>query len=369
MQTNKLQQLAKIGQSVWLDYIERGFLESGGLDRYVKMGLRGLTSNPAIFQKAISNSNFYDDDIQRLALEGKSAQEIYEHLAIKDIQTAAKILTPVYEKTDGKDGYISMEVNPYLAHETQATIDEARRLTKAINKPNIMIKVPATAEGLLAIQTLTEEGFNINVTLMFSISQYDLVASAYRSGLEARAKQSNGLNSIASVASFFVSRIDSKVDPLLAEIDIEEAQALKGKIGIANAKIAYQHFNNNFSGEQWAQLTKKHARPQRVLYGSTSTKNPSYPDTLYVDQLIGPETVNTLPPDTLDAFLDHGTVDNTLEKDVEEARLQLKQLEAVGIQLDDITRQLLDEGIDKFKAPYDELIKTITEKQASFINS
>lgn len=365
----KLHKLAEIGQSIWLDYIQRSLMQSGELAELVQDGLRGMTSNPAIFEKAISKSDEYDEQIQKLSLEGKSAREIYEQLAIDDIRMAAGILRPAYDETKGDDGYVSLEVNPHLAHDKDATVAEAKRLFEAVNQPNVMIKVPATAEGLLAIQELIEAGVNVNVTLMFSMSQYDMVAEAYISALENRAAKIYDLRQIASVASFFVSRIDVKVDKILDTFDTPEANALKGKIGIANAKMAYQHFKEAFQGKRWEFLAEKGARLQRVLYGSTSTKDPAYSDVMYVEGLIGPNTVNTIPPETLDAFLDHGTVARTLDQDIDEARDQLDQLEKLGVDLDDITRDLLDEGVEKFVKPYDKLIDTIAEKQAAFITA
>lgn len=367
MTETKLHQMAELGQAIWLDYIQRSFIKSGELADYVQKGLRGLTSNPSIFQKAISESDEYDDQIRKLALEGATAQEIYEGLVVEDIRMAADVLRSVYDETDGRDGYISLEVNPHLAHDQQGSINEAKRLSAAVDRPNLMIKVPATAEGLLAIQNLIEDGVNINITLMFSISQYELVAEAYLVALQQRTAKIFTVGHIASVASFFVSRVDSKVDDLLDSLGSPEAQALKGKIGIANAKIAYQRFKEIFSGRRWEYLLDKGAQVQRVLYGSTSTKNPEYSDVMYVENLIGPDTVNTVPPETLEAFMDHGTVALTLERDIDEARDQLDQLEKLGIDLDSVTSELLDEGLEKFSKPYDRLIETIAQKQADFI--
>jgi transaldolase len=369
MPETKLQKLAELGQSIWLDYIQRSLVTSGGLANYVQQGLRGLTSNPAIFEKAIAETDEYDDQIQTMALDGKSAQEIYEQLTIDDIRMAANVLKRVYDETEGKDGYISLEVNPHLAHDKESTVKEAKRLFETVNQPNLMIKVPATAEGLLAIQELTEGGINVNVTLMFSMAQYDMVAEAFISALEKRVAKVYDVNQIASVASFFVSRVDVKVDKMLGKLNTPEAQALKGKIGIANAKMAYQHFKNTFRGRRWNYLADQGSRVQRVLYGSTSTKNPDYSDVLYVENLIGPDTVNTVPPETLEAFLDHGLVAVTLDRDLDEAYNHLDQLAKLGIDLNDVTRQLLDEGIEKFVKPYDKLIETIAEKQADFITA
>lgn len=367
MTKTKLHKLTELGQSIWLDYIRRSLIKSGDLALYVEKGLRGMTSNPAIFEKAIAETDEYDDQIQSLALEGKTAQEIYEQLAIDDIRLAADILEPVFDESDGADGFFSLEVNPHLAHDKQASVSEAKRLFERVGRPNIMIKIPATAEGLLAIQELIEDGINVNATLMFSMAQYDMVVEAYLSALEKRAAKVYDLHHIVSVASFFVSRIDVKVDKMLDEIDAPETKALKGKIGTANAKMAYQHFKETFHGKRWDFLMDKGARLQRVLYGSTSTKDPAYSDVMYVDGLIGKHTVNTIPPKTLDAFLGHGTVALTLERDLDEAREQLTQLEKLGVNLDDVTRDLLDEGVEKFVKPYEKLLEAIAEKQANLI--
>jgi transaldolase len=369
MTRTKLHKLADLGQAIWLDYTKRSFVTSGGLAEYVEKGLRGVTSNPDIFEKAIANSDEYDDQIRKLALEGKAATEIYEGLVIEDIRMAADVLRPVYDEADGEDGFISLEVNPHLAHDRQGTINEAKRLFSAVERPNVMIKVPATDQGLLAIQDLIEDGININITLMFSISQYELVAEAYLVALQQRTAKIFTVGRIASVASFFVSRVDGKVDKLLDSLGSPEAQALKGKIGIANAKLAYLRSKEIFGGRRWVYLLEKGAQLQRVLYGSTSTKNPAYSDVMYVENLIGADTVNTVPPETLEAFLDHGRVAPTLEHGLAEARDQLAQLETLGIHLDDVTRELLDEGVEKFSKSYDKLIETITVKQADFITA
>jgi transaldolase len=361
--------LAELGQSVWLDYLRRALITSAGLKTYVNLGLRGVTSNPAIFYQAIAESDDYDDAMRELSLQGKEAGEIYRALVVEDIQLAADVLKPVYEKTEGEDGYVSLEVSPHLARDRQGTMAAVEELSSAVDRPNVMIKVPATAEGVLAIKDLTAAGYNINVTLMFSESQYDLVSEAYLEGLEVRAANSYALHTIASVASFFVSRVDVKVDKKLQVLGTPEALALRGTIGIANAKMAYQRFKRKFQGDRWDKLAKQGARVQRVLYGSTSTKNPDYPDTLYADNLIGPKTVNTLPPVALEAFLDHGTVAPTLEKELDQAKFRLKELEKLGINLEDVTNQLLDEGIEKFSRPYDNLIESIGEKIAHFITA
>ena len=369
MTKTKLHELSRLGQSIWLDFIDRSLINSGELARYVQQGLRGMTSNPAIFEKAIAGSGAYDDQIQKLALEGKSAQEIYETLAIDDIRRAADILHPVFEETHGADGYVSLEVNPHLAHDKDESVNEAQRLFETVDRPNLMIKVPATAEGVLATQELIADGVNVNVTLMFSMAQYDMVAEAYISAMEKRAAKVSDLHQIASVASFFVSRIDVMVDAMLDKLNTSEANSLKGKIGIANAKLAYQHFKEMFGGPRWEFLADKKARVQRVLYGSTSTKNPDYSDVLYVDNLIGEDTVNTIPPETLEAFVDHGTAALSIESDLDEARDQLDRLGRLGIDLDNVTGRLLDEGIEKFNRPYDKLLESIAEKQSDFITA
>jgi transaldolase len=337
----KLHELAELGQAIWLDYISRSLLASGELQELVDQGLRGVTSNPSIFEKAIAGSADYDEDLNRLVGEGRSVEEIYEDLAMSDIRSAADILRPVYEKSEGADGYVSLEVNPALAHDTEATIAEARRLFASLERPNVMIKVPATAAGLPAIEALIGEGVNINVTLIFSLEQYEAVATAYIAGLEKLALAGGDVGKVASVASFFISRVDTAVDKTLEEIGNTEIQ---GKIAIDNAKIAYSRFREIFSSERWNKLATGSARVQRPLWASTSSKNPAYPDTLYVDNLIGPDTVNTLPPATLDDFLDHGTVAATVETDVAGARSRLAELAALGIDLDAITNKVLDEG-------------------------
>lgn len=282
---------------------------------------------------------------------------------------AADVLRPVFDQTDGVDGFFSLEVNPHLAHDRQGTINEAIRLFGQVGRPNVMIKVPATPEGVSAFQELIAEGININVTLMFSLAQYDAIAEAYLAGLERRAQNVYDLKPIASVASIFVSRLDSKVDKMLDAFRSPKAQALKGQIGIANARIAYQHYKDYFQSERWQHLLEKGARVQRVLYGSTGTKNPQYSDVMYVENLIGPNTVDTIPPKTLEAFLDHGSVAFTLERGLDEARQQLNALPELGIDLNEVTQDLLDEGVEHFVQPYDSLIKTIAEKKAALIQT
>jgi transaldolase len=369
MKRTKLHELTKLGQAAWLDHIDRTLIDSGGLRAYMDKGISGVTSNPSIFEKAIAETNAYDDQIHALTLEGRSPEEIYDQLIIKDSRMAADVLRPLYDETEGSDGYFSLEVDPHLAQDTKRSSEAARRLFRAVDRPNLMVKIPATVEGMPAIQALTAEGYNINITLMFSLKQYDQVAAAFLSGLKERVSVFHKLNQIASVASFFVSRVDVKVDPLLDKINTTEARALKGKIGIANAKMAYQRFKETFQGESWERLVDKGAHLQRVLYGSTGTKNPQYSDVMYVDNLIGSHTVNTLPPETIEAFLDHGKAMLTVENELDEAHAQLVQLENLGIHLDDITGQLLDEGVEKFRKSFDAIIKAISEKQAKMVTA
>jgi transaldolase / glucose-6-phosphate isomerase len=360
----KLHQLAAVGQSIWLDYIRRDLLDSGELARLVDLGLGGMTSNPSIFDKAISNSDEYDEALRELVVAGKTPLEIYEALALSDIRRAADILRPVYDATAGADGYVSLEVPPDLAHDSQATIAEAHRLFLAVARPNVFIKVPATPAGIPAIETLIGQGVNVNVTLMFSLDHYDRVAEAYIRGLEHLAATGGDLSRVASVASFFVSRVDSAVDRALREAGDDE---LLGKIGIANAKLAYERFLHTFCGLRWARLVGRGARVQRPLWASTSTKDPAYPDTMYVDNLIGPHTVNTLPPETLDALVDHGTVAVTLTEGVDEAHAQVARLAELGIDLDAITEQLQDEGVKAFARSFDALIDTITHRRGNIL--
>jgi transaldolase/glucose-6-phosphate isomerase len=374
----KLQELAALGQAIWFDYIRRSFITSGELQRLIDAGLRGVTSNPSIFEKAIAGSTDYDENLHRLVDQGKTVEEVYEALALEDIRQAADLLRPVYEQTDGADGYVSLEVSPTLAHDTEGTIAEASRLFAALERPNVMIKVPATPAGIPAIETLIGEGINVNVTLMFSLAHYDAVAEAYLVGLEKLAAAGGDLSRVASVASFFISRVDTAVDRALdgarsgdrpqheegnLQSPISNLQSLRGKIAVANAKIAYARFREVFSGERWEKLAAQGARVQRPLWASTGTKNPLYPDTLYVDNLIGPDTVNTVPPATLNAFLDHGTVAPSLEAGLDEAREQLTWLAELGIDLDVITQQLQDDGVAGFAKSFEALMTSIAEKR------
>jgi transaldolase len=362
----ELVELEKLGQAVWLDFISRSLITSGEMADLVAAGVKGMTSNPAIFEKAIGGSQDYDAEIERLAKAGKSADAIYENLAIKDIQSAADVLAPVYRSTNGRDGYVSLEVSPFLAKDTARTVAEARHLFEAVGRPNLMIKIPATAEGLPAITASLAAGVNINVTLIFGIENYKGVADAFLSGLEKlaekgpAAKGGHPVDRIASVASFFVSRVDTAVDK---ELEKRGARDLLGKIGIANCRLAYAEFRGILASRRWQDLAAKGARPQRVLWGSTSTKNPAYPDTLYVDELIGPDTVNTLPPETLKAFMDHGRVAETITRDVEGARRRIKRLADLDIDFAGVTRRLQEEGVAAFAKPFQALLDRIEAKR------
>jgi len=362
----KLSEIENLGQSVWFDFIRRSLITSGELQALIDKGVRGITSNPAIFEKAIAGSDDYDEAIRAMIKTEKSIDEIYESLAIEDISMAADLLKNIYESTTGKDGYVSLEVNPHLADETDKTIAEARRLYETLNRPNVMIKVPATAAGIPAITELIGAGVNVNVTLIFGLENYKTVADAYLAGLEKllrsgpSVKGGHPVNRVASVASFFVSRVDSAVDKALEEKNTKE---LQGKIAIANSKVAYAEFKKIFSGPRWEELEKKGARVQRVLWASTSAKNPEYPDTLYVDELIGPQTVNTLPPATVDSFIDHGKAAETLTLGVDEAQRQIEKLKPLGIDLKAITQKLQDDGVIAFAKPFDALMQSLAEKK------
>jgi len=357
----KLHDLAQLGQAVWLDFIRRSLITSGELQALIDQGVRGVTSNPTIFDRAISGSSDYDQDLEELATEDRSAEEIYEALALEDIGRAADLLRPLYDATEGGDGYVSLEVSPKLAYDTDGTIAEARRLFSALNRPNILIKVPATPPGIPAIETLIGEGINVNVTLIFAIANYEAVAEAYISGLEKLAASGGDPSRVGSVASFFVSRIDTAVDRALGEIG--EA-GLQGKTAVASAKIAYARFQEIFAGQRWERLTSRGARVQRPLWASTSTKNPAYPDTLYVDTLIGADTVNTMPPKTLEAFLDHGQAAITVTCDVDQARAQFARLTEVGIDLEAITQKLQDDGVAAFARSFESLLASVGGKYA-----
>ncbi|RJP50755.1 MAG: transaldolase [Anaerolineaceae bacterium] len=371
MKNNPLNQLGMLGQSIWLDYIRRDLIASGELRHLIEEdGLRGMTSNPAIFKKAIAESTIYDQDIRDLALRKNDVKVIYETLSQHDVQNSADEFRSVYEKTDGEDGYVSLEVNPHLARDTKGTIEEARQLWAALDRPNVLIKVPATSEGLPAIRQLISEGINVNVTLLFGLPRYKQVTEAYISGLEARAIQGKPVKHIASVASFFLSRIDALVDPLVEKFlesggnKQEIAKKVHGQVAISSAKAAYQIYKEIFGSNRFKKLADKGARVQRLLWASTSTKNPDYSDVKYVEALIGPDTVNTVPPETIDAYRDHGDPKSRLEQDVEEANWIMSRLPELGISIDKVTQQLEDEGVQKFDEPFDKLMKTLTKKSS-----
>lgn len=376
---NALQQLIKHGQSYWLDNLSRGMIRSGELEKRVKeQGLRGITSNPTIFNKAISESDDYDDQIEQLVADGKAIHEIYEELTVKDVQDACDILRPVFYESSSMDGFVSLEVSPYLAHDTEGTVEEVRRLFKAVGRPNLFIKIPGTPAGVPAIEQMLYEGININITLLFSIESYEAVAWAYIRALERRLKENDPVSSVASVASFFLSRIDVLVDEFLSQkIRPEQssngtpgAAQLLGKVAVANAKLAYQRFGKIFSGERWQRLAEKGARIQRPLWASTSTKNPLYSDVKYVEPLIGPNTVNTMPASTIAAFADHGKIiDNSVAQDVEEAERIFADLQKLGVDLQQVTGHLIKEGVEKFIKPYDALMATLTQKREKLLQS
>jgi transaldolase len=371
---NPLKELTKFGQSVWLDYIRRDLFTSGELKRLIEEdGLRGMTSNPSIFEKAIAGSNLYAQTLAELEKrKDLDAKGRYEELAIKDIQDAADFLKPVYQQTNKRDGYVSLEVSPYLAHKTQETLDEARRLWKRVGRENLMVKVPGTPEGIPAFQQLISEGININVTLLFAFDVYVRVADAYIAGLEAFAKSGGDVSRIASVASFFISRIDTLVD---GEIDAKLKTAtnpadqallvsLHGKVAIANGKLTYQRYKQIFSGPRWDALASRGAQTQRVLWASTSTKNPKYSDVYYVEELIGPDTVDTIPPATFDAFRDHGKPRASLEENVQAAQQTMQGLEKAGISMKAATDKLTVAGVKQFSDDFDKLLDAVKQHAA-----
>jgi transaldolase/glucose-6-phosphate isomerase len=368
---NPLKELLNYGQSMWLDYIRRDLFTSGKLKSLIDDdGLRGMTSNPAIFEKAIADSSLYDDILKSLASRNDlDTTAKFEQIAIRDIQDAADALRGVYDESNCRDGYVSLEVSPYLARKTQETIDEARRLWKTVKRDNVMIKVPGTAEGLPAIRQLVGEGLNINITLLFAQEVYEKVAEAYIAGLEEVAARGGNLKKIASVASFFISRIDTLIDSQLNEklkatSDASQEALLKsllGKVAIANGKLTYQSYQRIFSGPRWQALAAKGAQTQRVLWASTSTKNPNYRDVIYVEELIGPDTVNTMPPATIDAFRDHGRLRNSLTEDVAGAAKVMQDLARAGISMKEVTDKLTDDGVKLFADAFDKLLATVAK--------
>jgi transaldolase len=370
MNTNPLLRVREYGQSIWLDFIRRDLLKSGRLQRMVEEdGLRGVTVNPSILDHAIRETADYEDAIQALFAENKSPAQIYETLAVEDVRGAADVFRPMYDRTDGHHGFVSLEVSPYLAHDTEGTVSEARRFWREVDRPNLMIKVPATYEGLDAIQRLIAHGINVNVTLLFGLARYSQVALAYIAGIEERLRQGQPVEHVASVASFFLSRIDVLIDPMLEQIRKEGgrrgmlASQMHGQLAISSAKAAYQIYRELFEDGRFHEAAAHGGRVQRLLWASTSTKNPAYSDVKYVDALIGLRTVNTIPMETLDAYRDHGDPAPRLTQDVEQATAMLDQSGELGIDIVRLTQQLEDEGVDKFARSYDQVIGALGEKQ------
>lgn len=373
MARNKLQELHDAGQSIWLDSIDRRMLHDGELERRIREdALTGMTSNPTIFQKALSSSNAYDEQIIAAEEEGLTSWELFELLETTDVRDACDHFAGVYSSTRGADGYVSIEISPGVSHNFDAAVEEARRLWKTVDRPNVMVKVPGTPEGAVAVRRLIAEGINVNITLLFALEAHERVIEAYMAGLEDRIKARQPIDGLASVASFFVSRVDSEIDKRLDALiakappaEKERLQMLKGRAAIANAKLAYRLFRQKFAGPRWEALAKQGARVQRPLWASTSTKNPAYRDVMYVEELIGPDTVDTMPPATIDAFEDHGVVARTVDKKVAVAEAVLKEIEAVGISMREVTGKLLVDGIASFQKSFDELIAGLEAKIGS----
>ncbi|SEN73628.1 transaldolase [Nitrosomonas marina] len=370
--TSPLQKLKTLGQSVWLDYIQRGILDNGEVARMIiSDGLAGITSNPAIFEKAIIEHDDYDQAVTLLARNGTSASEIYEILAIEDVQRAADLFRPVYEESNGQDGFVSLEVSPYLAYNTESTVAEAKRLWIKLDRPNVMIKVPATRDGLPAITQLITAGINVNVTLLFGITRYQEVANAFIGGLQKRASQHKPIEHIASVASFFLSRIDTLVDKQLDKLAENESvnitHPLRGQAAVASARLAYQHYRKWTDSEYWQELARKGARPQRLLWASTSAKDPAYSDIKYIEPLIGRETVNTMTLQTLSAYRDHGQPAERIEQELDMAAVIPRQLGELGIDLEVVSKQLEEEGVQEFIDPYHTLLENLEQKRFSLI--
>ncbi len=373
MSDNQVKRLRDLGQSVWYDYIRRDLLTSGGLEKLIREdGLSGMTSNPTIFQKAIAETELYDKDIRRLAGEGKTTAEIFEGLAVADVQHAADLFRPVWEENKGNDGFVSIEVGPHLALDTQGSILEARRLWKECGRPNVMVKIPATAPGIPAIRQCLSEGININITLLFSVPRYREVMEAYLSAMEERVAAGKPVEALRSVASFFVSRVDTNADKKLdakskgeasSPSDRELARELRGKLGIANARIAYTAFEETFGTARFAELKRKGVALQRPLWASTSTKDPAYPDLYYVEALVAPDSVDTVPPETLEAYRDHGDPKVRIREDLAGAREVFRGLERLGIDEDRIFRELEEDGVKKFSDSFDALLKALEEKE------
>ncbi len=370
MPESKLHELSEHGQSVWMDYLSRKLVHEGGLEQMMSEdAVVGVTSNPTIFQKAIAEGNAYDDQLRSCLERATDAKEIFLELAVTDIQDACDLLRRVWDEGKGQDGYVSMEVDPSLAYEREATFDEAMRLHEWIDRPNLLVKIPATEPGLGAIEDSIARGKSINITLIFSLERYREVVEAYLRGLERLVAGGGDPTRVASVASFFVSRVDTEADKRLEAIGSDEALALRGKLAVANAKLAYEHYRQVFAGERWEALASKGATRQRCLWASTSTKNPAYRDVLYVEELIGPETVNAMPQETIEAFQDHGRVEPTLVRDLDEAHALLADLERVGIDYDDVTDTLEREGVQKFADSFDELLQGVRSKRGELVGA
>jgi transaldolase len=366
MANTPLEQLDEHGQSVWIDFLSRDFVEGGDLQGLIDQGVRGVTSNPTIFQSAIADGDSYDEQLREILKEETEPKEVFLQLAVRDIRGACDLLKQVHDEGDGKDGWVSLEVDPNLAHDTQGTIDEAKRLHELVDRKNLLVKIPATKEGLPAIEESIASGIPINVTLIFSLERHREVAEAYVRGLERLVEGGGDPGSVASVASFFVSRVDTEVDKRLDELGGHDE--LKGKLAVANAKLAYQTYKEAFSGDRWKALEDKGASVQRPLWASTSTKNKEYKDTIYVEELVGPETVNTMPRELIEAVLDHGEIrGNTIEEDVEGARKVFEDLKAAGIDYDDVTETLEREGVEKFAKSFKELFSDVESKRDQLV--
>ena len=361
----RLEKMRELGQAPWVDELSREDIKNGGLQRMIEDGIVGVTSNPAIFQKAIAGSDLYDDQLHELAQETDDPKVMFWEVATRDIQDACDIFMPVHEETGKRDGFISLEVQPDIAYDTEATVEEATRLHETVDRPNLFVKIPATLPGLVAIEEMISRGRSINVTLIFSLERYREVARAYTRGLQRLVENGGDPSNVHSVASFFVSRIDSEADTQLEELGIED---LQGELATANAKLAYQIYKQVFGGARWRKLAEHGANTQRLLWASTSTKNPDYPDTVYVDNLIGPETVNTMPKKTVEAVMDHGDIKPTLEEGVEEAKQLLDRLREAGLDYEDVTDILEKEGIQKFADPFNEMLEEIQNKSKQLVS-
>jgi transaldolase len=368
MAKSRLHELSELGQSVWIDYLSRQLLQSGKLERMLEEdAVVGVTTNPTIFQKAIAEGDAYDEQLREVLAEEDDPKEVFLKLAVQDVQNACDLLRRVWDGGQGQDGYVSIEVDPNLAHDTEGTIDEAQRLHELVDRPNCFVKIPATKEGLPAIEEMIARGRSINVTLIFSLERYAEVVEAYLRGLERLVENGGDPGPVASVASFFVSRVDTEADKRLEAVGAPKE--LRGKLAIANAKLAYQRYLQLFSGERWAALTAKGARSQRCLWASTSTKNPEYRDVMYVEELIGPETVDTMPEETIEAFQDHGRVALTLDRGVDEAQRVFEQVAEAGVDYDDVVATLEREGVDKFADSFKELLDGVRAKRGELVSA